>query len=428
MNKILYRITCAVIIVSVLLLLNNCRHSTKNGKAIKLTTSDHLSVNQRNPDDLCPETTLLLDRLRDYWSNPQKNKNIEEVKKNLLQNPDLKRLESLSLQNNSCGADATVALMLIFSLYKDEDKLQILNRRMIDYANNNNYRAIQVLCFNGSSSRTEEQSEHYCEVVLEDSLHYTEATRNQAISKLIRVYSRRNDVNGLIKICNNTVDSKLRKDCIVSLRSIASDFFKANDDSQAFLVYQKMEPFDETGTAAFYIALMYKIGNGVGKDLDAAIYWYQSALMKESESSPNVRGMILNELGTTYEEKLNYISAFKHYRQAANLGCSLAFFNVGKLYATGRGAIQDNLQAYAWLSIAVAHGLNDKNRQGIADNLRSFLTDELVKQDKTGAKLKQGQALAELYYKQYILHETPLKHHDKNFSEKLKMALEIFKK
>ena len=46
------------------------------------------------------------------------------------------------------------------------------------------------------------------------------------------------------------------------------------------------------------------------------------------------------------------IDAVEWYRKAAEQGFANAQFNLALMYANGQGAPQDNVDAYAWLSIA----------------------------------------------------------------------------
>jgi len=62
------------------------------------------------------------------------------------------------------------------------------------------------------------------------------------------------------------------------------------------------------------------------------------------------------QLGRAYEKNGEYSEAASWYRKAADKGNAAAQYNLGILYADGRGVLKDAAQASAWFSKAAAQG------------------------------------------------------------------------
>ena len=54
----------------------------------------------------------------------------------------------------------------------------------------------------------------------------------------------------------------------------------------------------------------------------------------------------------------NYARAYQEFKQSADGGNSLAQFMMGRLYAEGRGVVEDNIAAYMWYDLAAGNGNN----------------------------------------------------------------------
>ena len=57
-----------------------------------------------------------------------------------------------------------------------------------------------------------------------------------------------------------------------------------------------------------------------------------------------------NVVGAAYNEKGNYVEAAFLFRKAAEQGDGDAQFNLGLMYAKGKGVPQDYVEAYKWYS------------------------------------------------------------------------------
>ncbi|MFZ2168120.1 MAG: tetratricopeptide repeat protein, partial [Methylococcaceae bacterium] len=79
----------------------------------------------------------------------------------------------------------------------------------------------------------------------------------------------------------------------------------------------------------------------------------------------------------------DYNQAVAWYRKAAEQGHAKAQFNLGVMYKKGQGVPQDYAQAYMWLNLAAAKGL--ENAVKTRDNLVKKLTP---------SQIEEGQRLA----------------------------------
>ena len=68
----------------------------------------------------------------------------------------------------------------------------------------------------------------------------------------------------------------------------------------------------------------------------------------------------------------DFTTALREWKPLAKQGHALAQFNLGVMYGTGRGVIQDNVYAHMWLNIAASSGKSEnasKNRDVVAKRL-----------------------------------------------------------
>jgi len=109
------------------------------------------------------------------------------------------------------------------------------------------------------------------------------------------------------------------------------------------------------------LADSYVLGLGVPQDFGEAFKWYRIAADQSSSYAENV-------LGVAYEHGF-YVAqddaeAFRWYRRAANkiyerpgnTWIHSPQYNIGAMYASGRGTAQDYVQALKWFTLAIAFG------------------------------------------------------------------------
>jgi TPR repeat protein len=90
------------------------------------------------------------------------------------------------------------------------------------------------------------------------------------------------------------------------------------------------------------------------------------------------------------------------------LGSANSQIRLAWLYIKGFGVLPDEKQAYAWLTVAIASGLDSPSEVAKANALKTALIHDLSVRDNAGTELKDAQNLAEQYYKKYVLQEKPV--------------------
>jgi TPR repeat protein len=109
------------------------------------------------------------------------------------------------------------------------------------------------------------------------------------------------------------------------------------------------------------LADTYLLGLGVPQDFSEAFKWYRIAADQNSSYAENV-------IGIGYEHGLHVAQddaeAFRWYRRAANriyerpgdTWIHSPQYNIGAMYASGRGTAQDYVRALMWFTLAAAFG------------------------------------------------------------------------
>jgi len=90
--------------------------------------------------------------------------------------------------------------------------------------------------------------------------------------------------------------------------------------------------------AQFNLAYMYFTGKGVPRDHEMALHWF----LKAGEAKDGKAELYL---GLLYEERNEDSEAFYWYKKAAKEGYPKAYYELAKMYRTGRGC-KKNLQKY----------------------------------------------------------------------------------
>ncbi len=109
-----------------------------------------------------------------------------------------------------------------------------------------------------------------------------------------------------------------------------------------------------SGSAQFYLGVMYDNGQGVRQDYATAAKWY-----RKSANQGNAKAQ--NNLGVMYDDgqgvPQDYATAVKWYRKAAKQGNVYAQFNLGVIYRNGLGVGKDPAKAALWFQRAAEAGL-----------------------------------------------------------------------
>ncbi|HYC63248.1 MAG TPA: tetratricopeptide repeat protein, partial [Reyranellaceae bacterium] len=105
--------------------------------------------------------------------------------------------------------------------------------------------------------------------------------------------------------------------------------------------------------AQYRIAVLYDLGRGVAQDYAAAVRWYRLAADKgHANAQHNLATMY--EMGEGVEPDYALAAAIVWFRRAAMQGYAPAQCSLGVMYALGRGVRRDDIEAYKWLTLAMA--------------------------------------------------------------------------
>jgi len=105
--------------------------------------------------------------------------------------------------------------------------------------------------------------------------------------------------------------------------------------------------------AAYNLALAYRDGKGLRKNLKNAVQWLRRAALKGDADAQRDLGYCLHEGNGTSK---NFSEAARWYRKAALQGDSKAQFNLALCYRQGKGVPKNDPQAVHWLKKASKNG------------------------------------------------------------------------
>ncbi len=117
--------------------------------------------------------------------------------------------------------------------------------------------------------------------------------------------------------------------------------------------------------AQYNLGMIYVTGDGVTKENTEAANWLRKAAEQGNSDAQFQLGYLYDSLfkniylnGQTDNGGLPFddAEAFKWYLKAAKQGNASAQFYLGAKYSLGRGVLQDDIEALAWLNIAAAAG------------------------------------------------------------------------
>ena len=85
------------------------------------------------------------------------------------------------------------------------------------------------------------------------------------------------------------------------------------------------------------------------------------------------------EAGAAAAEKGDYKTAFSFFKKGAKQGDSAAQYNLGRMYHTGEGVLQDYAEAVRWYKLAAAQGVSNAqhNLASMYDDGKGVLQDYL---------------------------------------------------
>jgi len=165
------------------------------------------------------------------------------------------------------------------------------------------------------------------------------------------------------------------------------------DYAGAFTVFSRLAKAGNA-EAQYNLAMLYRTGKGVKKDLNASFRWFQQAA-EQGVSDAQYYLAYMYDNGETVEKNLS--KAFEWYRKAAEQGQGLAQINLGVIYADGIGVPQNIEQAYLWFHAAAAQGYR------AAFENRLVIETALKEQGEEGmAMLESLKKQARDFFQQYV--------------------------
>ena len=114
--------------------------------------------------------------------------------------------------------------------------------------------------------------------------------------------------------------------------------------------------------------------------------WFPQAELGDSKAQYNLGVIFANGKGVPKNDS----KAVKWYRKAAEQGHAGGQFGLGSAYFLGRGVPENYLQAYMWLALAKAQG-HEKAAKGL----------DVVKAKMTGAEISKARDFASLWWREH---------------------------
>lgn len=165
------------------------------------------------------------------------------------------------------------------------------------------------------------------------------------------------------------------------------------DYAKAYEIFSKLAQAGNA-EAQHNLAMLYRTGTGVEKNLEASLKWFQQAADQGVPDAQYYLGYMYDN-GEAVEK--NPEKAFEWYRKAAEHGQGLAQINLGVIYANGIGRPQNITEAYLWFHSAAAQGY-----KAALEN-RLIIEEALKEQGDAGIeRLKHLKQQARGHFQQYV--------------------------
>jgi TPR repeat protein len=166
---------------------------------------------------------------------------------------------------------------------------------------------------------------------------------------------------GLLRLCHvgfllggltTAFAEAARADSPLTAQGLAA--FSGGRYAQAAHDWQKAAETGD-GQAALYIGLLYDLGRGVARDVQAARAWYEhGAALGSSIAMFNLGVLYDSGLGMPRDRTIS----IAWYRKAAALGMGRAAYALGLIYKAGDGVPPDRNQAVLYFRQALANGVS----------------------------------------------------------------------
>ncbi len=165
------------------------------------------------------------------------------------------------------------------------------------------------------------------------------------------------------------------------------------DYAKALAVFLRLA---ETGNAdaQYDLAMLYRTGKGVEKNLGKSFKWFQKAA---EQGLPDAQYYLayMYDNGEAVDKDLQ--KAFVWYLKAAEHGQGLAQINLGVIYANGLGVPQNVSRAYLWFHAAASQGYK------VAFENRLVIETALKEQGEAGVVMLESlKKQAREYFQKYV--------------------------
>jgi len=152
----------------------------------------------------------------------------------------------------------------------------------------------------------------------------------------------------------------------------------------SFQLYQPKANQDDAD-AQFNLALLFKLGAGIPKDLKQAVYWYTKAAEQGHVNAQYNLGSLYLD-GDGQEVPKDFKQAFYWLTKAAEQGCANAQYSLGDLcqYGGGEEVPRDYKQAYYWYTKAAEQGhyFAKEDRDKMLEKMSQSQIEEVQKLSK----------------------------------------------
>lgn len=141
---------------------------------------------------------------------------------------------------------------------------------------------------------------------------------------------------------------------------------------------------NDNAMAQYFLAQMYRKGEGVDKDLTQAEHWYRKAATQGNKLAQYNLGWMY-DIGAGVRQST--AETLKWYGLAAAQGDQYAPFNIGTIYYRGEGVEKDFIKTYYWFDIAMTNGSIKAKKW--RDRMAKRMSEAQIEEAKT--RLQQWQ-------------------------------------
>lgn len=139
--------------------------------------------------------------------------------------------------------------------------------------------------------------------------------------------------------------------------------YERQDYTLALREFGKLAQEGNAG-AQYAVGVMYAEGQGVAREIEAAVQWFRKAA-DQGEPRAEFRLGLLCYDGQGLPQ--SYKEAARWFRRAADHGHAPAQFDLAMMYASGLGVPENQTESVKWLRLASAQGLGEaQNNLAIA--------------------------------------------------------------